>query len=367
MINRLQRSARLTRYMLNVTIEDNTENRRFIALPNATKSTVVRQGLSVHDAFERSKLAMSSDASDRLAQGQLEEIRKLKEQSHAASLSHQKEIQRMQSLEDEAVQRAIVGERKQREIAESLCAQQAGEIRVLSGTLYDKVREECDKVRHEYQTRLEATEQRERETREALTSLVVRKSKSTTKGADGETTVLGLLNQLFPTADIEDCSGTPGMGDFNVILGDACMMVEVKNYKRNVAKAEVDKFLRDMQNNPGYTCGILASIDSGVSGWKDFGLASASGRPVVFLHNIGATPEKLVQAYSVFEMVHSVENLDLNKQSVLEAVGREVIAKQRRTKVLQGIAERHQAEIERWIHADAECSLETLKMITGGK
>ena len=367
MLNRLQRSTRLTRYMLNIAIEDNTENRRFIALPNATKSTVVRQGLSVHDAFERSKLAMSSDASDRLAQGQLEEIRKLKEQSHAASLSHQKEIQRMQSLEDEAVQRAIVGERKQREIAESLCAQQAGEIRVLSGTLYDKVREECDKVRHEYQTRLEATEQRERETREALTSLVVRKSKSTTKGADGETTVLGLLNQLFPTADIEDCSGTPGMGDFNVILGDACMMVEVKNYKRNVAKAEVDKFLRDMQNNPGYTCGILASIDSGVSGWKDFGLASASGRPVVFLHNIGATPEKLVQAYSVFEMVHSVENLDLNKQSVLEAVGREVIAKQRRTKVLQGIAERHQAEIERWIHADAECSLETLKMITGGK
>lgn len=353
--------------MLNIAIEDNTENRRFIALPNSTKSAVIRQGLSIHDAFEQSKSTMSSDASDRIAQSQLDEIRKLKEQTHATCLSHQKDIQRMQSLEDDAVQRAIVGERKQRDLAESLCAQQAGEIRALSRTLYDKVREECDKVRHEYQGRLESSEQRERETREALTSLVVRKSKSTTKGADGESTVLGLLNQLFPTADIEDCSGTPGMGDFNVIIGDACMMVEVKNYKRNVAKAEVDKFLRDMQNNPGYTCGIMASIDSGVSGWKDFGLASASGRPVVFLHNIGANPEKLVQAYSVFDMVHSVENLDLNKQSVLEAVQREVIAKQRRTKVLQGIAERHQSEIKKWIHADAECSLETLKMITGGK
>ena len=365
MINRLQRSTRITRYMLNLVIEDNTENRRFIALSPVTTSSVIKHGLSVLDAFERSKSEMNTDATQTVVQSRLDEIKHLKEQSHTMILSHQKEIQRIQSLEDESVQRAVSGERRQRIIAETLCAEQAEQIRTLGSVLYEKVQGECDKVRQEYQSRLEASEQRERETREALTSLVVRKSKSTTKGADGETTVIGLLNQLFPTADIEDCSGKPGMGDFTVILGDACMMVEVKNYKRNVAKAEVDKFLRDMQNNPGYTCGILASIDSGVSGWKDFGLASASGRPVVFLHNIGATPEKLLQAYSVFEMVHSVENLDLNKQSVLEAVGREVVAKRRRTKMLQGIAERHQSEIERWIKADAECSLDTLKMITG--
>ena len=41
-------------------------------------------------------------------------------------------------------------------------------------------------------------------------------------------------------------------------------------------KAEVDKFMRDMNANPGYTCGVLVSLNSGISGWKDFSLGNGN-------------------------------------------------------------------------------------------
>ena len=50
---------------------------------------------------------------------------------------------------------------------------------------------------------------------------------------------------MFPSADIEDTHNIPHRGDFIMRLNEITMMIETKNYSRNVQKSEVDKFYRD--------------------------------------------------------------------------------------------------------------------------
>ena len=262
-----------------------------------------------------------------------------------------------------ALQTAVANADARRQAAEALCSSQVADIHKLNKTLFDKVKAEVESVRVDYEARLAEATVREKEARDTLAAMVVRKTKSTTKGADGEATVAELLHSHFPTAEVEDCSAQSGLGDFVLLDGDICMMVEAKNYKRNVAKAEIEKFMRDMENNPSYTCGILVSLESGVSGYADFTLATVASRPVIFLHNVADNPDKLRYAYSVFEMVHSIENLDLGKQSVLEAVNREIADKQRRTRALRTLAAKQLGEIDSWIDTDDARALATLRLI----
>ena len=312
-----------------------------------------------------------------------------------------KQMDEIACLHREALSRAIDDERAKRLQAEKTVAEQSSKIHELGQSAYDKIQLECGKLRDfyeermkvqqlesgklrdsyeeriklshvesgklrdSYEERIRAQEERERELRSTLSEMLVRKNKSTTKGTDGEAEADDLLHQIFPASEIEDLRSQGGRGDFLVVQDDVCMMVEVKNYKRNVAKTEVEKFMRDMRSNPGYTCGVIASLNSGVSGWNDFSLSCVDGRPVVFLHNVRDSPEKLQHAFSVFEMIHSIENLDLRRQSVLEAVEQEMVDKQRRNKALRALAEKHAAEVDAWLEIDETRAIATLKLLAG--
>jgi hypothetical protein len=229
----------------------------------------------------------------------------------------------------------------------------------------DRERLESNKLRVLYEERLKVQEEREMELRSTLSDMVIRKNNSSNKGQDAEGEADELLNHLFPASEIADCRSKKGQGDFVVHQGDVSMMVEVKSYNRNVHKKEVEKFMRDMRSNPGYTCGVIASLDTGIAGWKDFSLKCIDGRPVVFLHNVRETPEKLQHAFSVFEMIQTIENLDLRNESVMEAVQQEMKEKQRRNKTLRSLSEKHAAEVMAWVDMDETRSIATLKLIAG--
>ena len=96
--------------------------------------------------------------------------------------------------------------------------------------------------------------------------------KSTDKGKHGETLVQGELNKIFPCGEVEDTHAEPHRGDFIVRNEGLTMMVEAKNYKRNVQKGEIDKFYKDIddQRNNEYDCAILLSLSSGICNREDF-------------------------------------------------------------------------------------------------
>lgn len=168
---------------------------------------------------------------------------------------------------------------------------------------------ELDKVRQSYE--------------EKYNALLGRNQNSTMRGQDGENEVYLMLNNLFPTALIEDTHTCPGRGDFIVNLDDMIMMVENKNYTRNVQKSEVDKFYRDIesQSNSDVHCGVLISMNCGISCKEDFSIEVRNGKPIMFLHNIKDNFSHIRLAYQMFKVILSSSNIDLQDAEVRGKLG----------------------------------------------
>ena len=158
---------------------------------------------------------------------------------------------------------------------------------------------------------------------EKYNALLGRNQNSTMRGQDGETQVYLMLNNLFPTALIEDTHTCPGRGDFIVNLDGMTMMVENKNYSRNVQKSEVDKFYRDIesQSNSDVHCGVLISMNCGISCKDDFSMEVRNGKPVMFLHNIKDNFEHIRLAYQMFKVILSSSNIDLEDAEIRGKLG----------------------------------------------
>lgn len=153
---------------------------------------------------------------------------------------------------------------------------------------------------------------------ERLNTMIGRTQNSTIKGKDSEEELFTALNQLFPTAVIEDTHNIPGRGDFILRFNDIVMMVETKNYTRNVQKSEVDKFYRDMENqaNSDIQCGILLSMNCGICAYEDFALEVRCGKPMMFLHNVRNNMTHIRIATHMFQLILGQKTLDLSNKEL---------------------------------------------------
>ena len=63
---------------------------------------------------------------------------------------------------------------------------------------------------------------------------------------------------------------------------------EAKNYSRNVQKAEIDKFYRDIDSaaNSDVQCAVFVSLKTGISSRDDFELEVRNGKPIIFMHSL---------------------------------------------------------------------------------
>ena len=143
---------------------------------------------------------------------------------------------------------------------------------------------------------------------------------STILGQDGENYTYCELNKAFPSAEIEDCRKQSGRGDFIMTEGDFVMMIECKNYKKNVLKPEVDKFYRDVDTNNDIKCAVLVSLKSGICAKSDFHFEVRDGKPILFLHKISQNIHNLLLAVRFFKLIMSSESLDLNCQETLAKI-----------------------------------------------
>ena len=102
--------------------------------------------------------------------------------------------------------------------------------------------------------------------------------------------------------------------------GDFSMMLEIKNYKTNVNKAEIDKFYRDIdsEQNNDIKCAILISLKSGVCNKKDFDFEIRNGKPIMFLHNISSNMINITVAFKFLNMVLHQKDIDLTNQEVVD-------------------------------------------------
>ena len=148
-----------------------------------------------------------------------------------------------------------------------------------------------------------------------------RQQNSSLKGKDGEGYVLGRLNMLFPTAEIEDTHTIPHRGDFVVRSPGMTMMIETKNYSRNVQKAEIDKFYNDIINpaNSDVQCALFVSLNTGICNRDDFQFEIIDNKPVLFIHNLMSNFDSIPLASRFFKMVLDAKDVDYKNKETKDA------------------------------------------------
>ena len=123
---------------------------------------------------------------------------------------------------------------------------------------------------------------------------------SSVKGRLGEVTLTALLERLFPDAEIDDCSASPGRGDATLTLTRAGqpvrLMVESKNVSR-VRADDLSKFARDCANRAasGDAHGALfaALTAETIPRLGPVAFGSEAGLPVLHLAAVAANPDAL--------------------------------------------------------------------------
>ena len=204
----------------------------------------------------------------------------------------------------------------------------------------DKWEKQLEKMRQDYELKL-AAERLEKE------NYQLRTHNSTIKGQDGEECIHHQLNLRFPKADIEDTHKTKGRGDFILKEGAFGMLIEIKNYTKNVPKHEIGKFYNDMDNNHDIQCGILLSLQSGVSAKDDFQFEVIGGKPILFLHHISKNMEHIELAVQLFKLILKVDSIDLSCKETMGRLERSIpVIKRNWNKMKQKIQTFHKGMTE---------------------
>jgi hypothetical protein len=123
-------------------------------------------------------------------------------------------------------------------------------------------------------------------------------------GKTGENRLELILNELYPSANIVNTSRMDKAGDFIIIRQglEHKIMVETKEYTRNVGAEEITKFIRDIEHK--HTHGLFLSQSSGISGKKDFELSIHEGNILLFIHNVNYDKRIINTAINIIDMLH---------------------------------------------------------------
>ena len=314
---------------IEVSIQDTPATREFFSMTSSDKTEVIRYGLDVRKAAELSYQKWSDKDWAAKFEAQADELQAKVRSLELENNQFKLDATKLPSLCDDTiaavVESAVKSERARYESQITMLSEHNFKLQTqlaeTSASFEERLHSRMTEIvaTHSTQvTQLNIMLQKEREqTRERELSA----SKSTEKGKEGEVYVQGQLTMLFPCAEIEDTRSESHRGDFVVRNEGVTMMVESKNYKRNVQKAEIDKFYRDIDNrqNAEFDCAILVSLSSGICNRADFCFEVRNDVPIIFLHNVAASFQHVRLAHSFFKMLKTQDGVDLSCKQVRDA------------------------------------------------
>jgi len=153
-----------------------------------------------------------------------------------------------------------------------------------------------------------------------LTKLLENMGNSSIKGRISENTVFNILLELSPTAEIDYVGSESGKGDilfkrFNKPI----IMIENKDYSRNVNTSEVDKFKRDAEN---LNCSaILLSQRHGIVEKENYQIEIVNNNIYIYIHNVQYSSEKIKIAIDIVdhfkkEMIVTERNINMDTSTL---------------------------------------------------
>ena len=127
---------------------------------------------------------------------------------------------------------------------------------------------------------------------EGVTEMLKKMDGASTKGKVSENILSSILQKMFPSGDIQFVGTTKESGDF-ILNRDTkpTILIENKNWERNVIQDEVKKFLRDIEVNK--CCGLFLSQNTGVANKQNYEINIHDGNVLVYIHYVNNDPEKI--------------------------------------------------------------------------
>jgi hypothetical protein len=157
---------------------------------------------------------------------------------------------------------------------------------------------------------------------QSVTELLGKMNNSSYKGKISENMIYSVLENLYPSANIEFVGTTKETGDFIVSRKNKPkILIENKDYSRTVPTEEVNKFIRDIETQK--CCGLFIS-NSGIAGKDNFEVQVHNGDVLVYIQFCNYDSDKIKMGIDIID--HFKEMLDnLNEDTDTDSISKELI------------------------------------------
>lgn len=146
---------------------------------------------------------------------------------------------------------------------------------------------------------------------------------SSNKGKFGEENLSTILNSMYQNAEIKNTTGTKSSGDFIVKrLDKPTILFETKEYKNNIDKEEIAKFIVDVENQA--VNGIFLSQYSGISFKQNYQIDIHKGHILVYVQNCGYSPDKIRIAVDIIDNLSS-KIKDFNEDDDENSISKDIL------------------------------------------
>jgi hypothetical protein len=158
---------------------------------------------------------------------------------------------------------------------------------------------------------------------EGLTEMLKKMDGTSTKGKVSENILSSILQKMYPSGDIQFVGTTKESGDF-ILNRDSkpTILIENKNWERNVIQEEVKKFLRDVEINK--CCGLFLSQNTGVANKQNYEINIHDGNVLVYIHYVNNDPEKIKIGVDIIdhfkEMLSELESDEVDIDTISKDV-----------------------------------------------
>jgi rubrerythrin len=157
----------------------------------------------------------------------------------------------------------------------------------------------------------------------SVSELLKKMENSSSKGKISENIVFNILHSLFPCSQIDFVGTTKETGDIILTRSNKPkILIENKNWDKNVVQEEVKKFIHDVEKND--CCGIFLSQNFGIANKENFQIDVSGKNVLLYLHEVHNDAEKIRVAISIVD--HFKSKLDeLDNNTEIDTISREVL------------------------------------------
>ena len=158
----------------------------------------------------------------------------------------------------------------------------------------------------------------------SVSELLKKLENSSAKGKMSENILVNILHSLYPASQIDHVGQTKETGDVIITRkGKPKILVENKDWGKNVVQEEVKKFIHDIETQK--CCGIFLSQNYGIANKENYEINIHDGNVLVYVHETKNDPEKIKIAIDIVD--HIKEQLDeLDSDEEVDSISKEKLA-----------------------------------------